>query len=112
MAVEGESGPDPAVCIAISPLRRADLAIKSPAVTFSRCESVSRRALPIVGQQRAAVTITPERLCRKEAGRGHRRQAADPFAGKASAERLRRVGQQEKALPLADGGQCRIVGLA
>jgi hypothetical protein len=31
MAVEGESGPDPAVCIAISPLRRADLAIKSPA---------------------------------------------------------------------------------
>ena len=29
-AVEGESGPDPAVCIAISPLRRADLAIKSP----------------------------------------------------------------------------------
>jgi hypothetical protein len=31
MAVEGESGPDPAVCIAISPLCRADLAIKSPA---------------------------------------------------------------------------------
>ncbi len=30
-AVEGESGPDPAVCIEISPLRRADLAIKSPA---------------------------------------------------------------------------------
>ncbi len=31
MAVEGESGPDPAVCIAISLPRRADLAIKSPA---------------------------------------------------------------------------------
>jgi hypothetical protein len=31
MAVEGEFGPDPAVCIAISPLRRADLAIKGPA---------------------------------------------------------------------------------
>jgi hypothetical protein len=30
MAVEGESGPDPAVCIAISALRRANLAIKSP----------------------------------------------------------------------------------
>jgi len=31
MVVEGESGPDPAVCIAISPLRRTDLAIKGPA---------------------------------------------------------------------------------
>jgi hypothetical protein len=31
-AIEGGSGPDPAVCIAISPLRGADLAIKSPAV--------------------------------------------------------------------------------
>ncbi len=30
MAVEGESGPDQAVCIAISPLRGADLAIISP----------------------------------------------------------------------------------
>ncbi len=29
MVVEDESGPDPAVCMAISPLRRADLAIKS-----------------------------------------------------------------------------------
>jgi len=34
MAVEGEFGPDPAVCIAISPLRRADLAIKSPVSDF------------------------------------------------------------------------------
>jgi len=31
MTVEGDFGPDPAVCMAISPLRRADLAIKSPA---------------------------------------------------------------------------------
>jgi len=31
MAGEGESDPDPAVCIAISPLRRADLAIEIPA---------------------------------------------------------------------------------
>ncbi len=31
MVAEGESGPDLAVCIAISPLRRADLAITSPA---------------------------------------------------------------------------------
>jgi hypothetical protein len=31
MTIEGASGPDPAVCMAISPLRRADLAIKSPA---------------------------------------------------------------------------------
>jgi hypothetical protein len=31
MAVDGECGADLAVCIAISPLRRADLAIKSPA---------------------------------------------------------------------------------
>jgi hypothetical protein len=31
MTVEGDSGPDPAVCMVISPLRRADLAIKSPA---------------------------------------------------------------------------------
>jgi hypothetical protein len=31
MAVEEDSGADPAVCIAISPLRRTDLAIKSPA---------------------------------------------------------------------------------
>jgi hypothetical protein len=31
MAVAGKSGPDPAVCMAIFPLRRADLAIKSPA---------------------------------------------------------------------------------
>ncbi len=31
IAIEGESGSDPAVCKAISPLRRADLAIKSPA---------------------------------------------------------------------------------
>jgi hypothetical protein len=34
MAVESESGPDPAVCIAISPLRRADMAIKIPAGGF------------------------------------------------------------------------------
>jgi len=31
MAGAGKSGPDPAVCITISPLRRADFAIKSPA---------------------------------------------------------------------------------
>jgi hypothetical protein len=31
MTLEGESGPDPAVCIAISPVRRANLAIKGPA---------------------------------------------------------------------------------
>jgi Cu/Ag efflux protein CusF len=37
MAVEGEFGPDPAVCIAIPPLRRADLAIKSRA---ERCEEI------------------------------------------------------------------------
>jgi hypothetical protein len=34
MMVEGEFGPDPAACIAIFPLRRADLAIKSPASDF------------------------------------------------------------------------------
>ena len=44
MAVEGELGPDPAVCIVISPLRQADLAIDSPAVTFSRRASVPWRA--------------------------------------------------------------------
>ena len=31
MVAEGEFGSDPAVCIGISPLRRADLAIKRPA---------------------------------------------------------------------------------
>ncbi len=31
MAVDGEFDPDPAVCIAISPLRRADLAMGNPA---------------------------------------------------------------------------------
>ncbi len=44
MVVEGESGPDPAVCIAISPLRRADLAIKSPASDlFALCERTPAR---------------------------------------------------------------------
>jgi hypothetical protein len=34
MAIEGEFGPDPAVRVAISTLRRADLALKSPASDF------------------------------------------------------------------------------
>jgi hypothetical protein len=43
MAVEGDSGPDPAACIAISLLRQADLAIKSPASGhFTRWERTRR----------------------------------------------------------------------
>ena len=45
MAIEGESGPDPAVCIAISPLRRADFAIESPASDlFALCGRTPARA--------------------------------------------------------------------
>jgi hypothetical protein len=46
MTFDGESGPDPAVCIAISPLRRADLAIKSPTRTAA---VLARAGLTVAG---------------------------------------------------------------
>ncbi len=50
MAVKDESGPDPAVYMTISPLRRADLAIKNPAGGFSCRESIlpPGRRMPVL----------------------------------------------------------------
>ena len=66
MVVESDSGPDPGVCIAISPLGRADWAIESRPAAFSRRES---------GTPAFAAHTCP--ACLREAGASLRRRLVE-----------------------------------
>ena len=64
----------------------------------------------VVGEDRAAVAKTAERLGREKAGRGGEAEGAEPAALVAGAESLRGVVEHEQALGLGDRADRVMVG--